>query len=183
MANFNEGMALFASRASRVMEGQVREAKDMRLQEGDIEDEMKRNLQDTQATYEKLLNGFMETSQDRDSLNLSSSGAILRSGRIVNNGRNEETMDESNKTPRERNDEEKGILVREDTEGGKVKILDVEETPKADPSNNKLPSPSFPRVPYPGRLRKDKMEQSFKDIYDVLSKVTINLPLLDAVRT
>ncbi|KAK0583335.1 hypothetical protein LWI29_035863 [Acer saccharum] len=61
-------------------------------------------------------------------------------------------MDESNKTPRERNDEEKGILVREDTEGGKVKILDVEETPKADPSNNKLPSPSFPRVPYPGSV-------------------------------
>ena len=36
----------------------------MRFQGGDIEDEMKRNLQDTQATYEKLLNGFMETSQD-----------------------------------------------------------------------------------------------------------------------
>ncbi|KAI9195795.1 hypothetical protein LWI28_018082 [Acer negundo] len=76
------------------------------------DDEMKSNLQVMQATYEKLLNGFMEASQDRfsklekavnrivdkllsgnirssrDSLNFGSARAILRSGRIVNNGRN-----------------------------------------------------------------------------------------------
>ncbi|KAI9173503.1 hypothetical protein LWI28_002360 [Acer negundo] len=38
---------------------------DMKLQEGNVEDEIKRNLQDTQATYKKLLNGFMKASQDR----------------------------------------------------------------------------------------------------------------------
>ena len=41
MANFNKGMASFALRASRMMESQVREAEEMKLQEGDIEDEMK----------------------------------------------------------------------------------------------------------------------------------------------
>ncbi|KAI9201524.1 hypothetical protein LWI28_024792 [Acer negundo] len=54
MANFNKGMSSLALGASRVTKGQVREAMDMKLQEEDVEDEMKRNLQDTQATYEKL---------------------------------------------------------------------------------------------------------------------------------
>ncbi|KAK0574437.1 hypothetical protein LWI29_023705 [Acer saccharum] len=101
------------------------------LKEGDLEDEMKTNLQQTQTTYERLLNGFMKASQDRfsklensvkrieghigriakkvlngeigssnDSLHLGGVKAILRSGRIVNNGRNEEQIEESNKTPR-----------------------------------------------------------------------------------
>ena len=45
MANFNEGMALFASRASRVTEDQTQVNKDMGLKEGDLGDEMKRKLQ------------------------------------------------------------------------------------------------------------------------------------------
>ncbi|KAI9176957.1 hypothetical protein LWI28_009203 [Acer negundo] len=143
MVNFNKGMTSFTSRTSRITKSQVREAEGMRVQEEDIKDEMNRNLQVIQATYKKLLNGFMEASQDRfsklekavnrieghlgriedkvlnreivslrDSLNLECARAILRSGRIVNNGRNEEIIDESNNAPRERNDEEKGILVR-----------------------------------------------------------------------
>ncbi|KAI9159748.1 hypothetical protein LWI28_001538 [Acer negundo] len=141
MENFNKGMALFTLRASRVTESQLREAEGMRVQEGVIEDEMKRNLQVIQVTYEKLLNGFVEASQDRflklekavniidghlgriadkvlnreigssrDSLNLGSARSILRSGRIMNNGRSEEITDKSNNSPRERNNEEKGIL-------------------------------------------------------------------------
>ncbi|KAI9191354.1 hypothetical protein LWI28_007391 [Acer negundo] len=119
---------------------------------------MKSNLQVMQATYEKLLNGFMEASQDsfsklekavnridridehlgrisdkllsekigssRDLLNLGSARAILRSGRILNNGRNEEIAGESNNSPRERKNEEKGIPIQEDIEGGRIQILD-----------------------------------------------------------
>ncbi|KAI9153369.1 hypothetical protein LWI28_010317 [Acer negundo] len=155
MANFNKGMASFASRASRVTKSHVREAKGTRVQEGDINDEMKSNFQVMQATYEKLLHGFMEASRDRfsklekavnridgqlgriadkllsrkiessrDSFNLGSARAILRSGRIMNNGRNEEIAEESNNSPRERKDEKKGIPVLEDIEGGRIQILD-----------------------------------------------------------
>ncbi|KAK1564621.1 hypothetical protein Q3G72_007259 [Acer saccharum] len=178
MANFNEGMVSFASRASTVTEDHSREDKEIGLKEGDLGDEMKRNLQQTQTTYERLLNGFMEASQDRfsrlekmvkkieghigriadkvlngeigsssDSLHLGSAKAILRCGRIVNNGRNEELIEESNKTPRERNDEEKEIPAREDIGGERIQVPNEEETPKVDPSNNKLPSPIAPRVP------------------------------------
>ncbi|KAI9194875.1 hypothetical protein LWI28_009852 [Acer negundo] len=153
MANFNKGMSSFTLRASRVMESHVKEAEGTRVQEGDIDNEMKSNLQVMQATYEKLLNGFMEASQDRfskleksvnridghlwriadkllsgnigssrDSLNLGIPRAILRSGRIVNNGRNEEIAGESNNSPRERKDEEKRIPVQEDIEGGRIQI-------------------------------------------------------------
>ncbi|KAI9182598.1 hypothetical protein LWI28_027044 [Acer negundo] len=182
MENYNKGMASFTSRASRVTESQVREADGTRVQEGDINDEMKRNLQVMQAMYEKLLKGLKEASQDRfsklerainridghlgriadkvlnrniesskDSLNLGSAMAILRSGRIVNNGRNEEITGERNNSPRERNDEKKGIPVQEDIEGGRIQISDEIETLNANPSNNKPPSPSLPKVPYPGR--------------------------------
>ncbi|KAK1588755.1 hypothetical protein Q3G72_026701 [Acer saccharum] len=127
----------------------------MKVQEGGIEDEMKRNLQVTQVAYEKLLNGFMEASQYRfskleksiyrieghmgriadrvlnrefgsskDSLNLGSARAILRHGRIVNNRKNEDVTNESNTSPRERNDEEKRIPDREDIEDGRIQILD-----------------------------------------------------------
>ncbi|KAK0608020.1 hypothetical protein LWI29_024261 [Acer saccharum] len=115
--------------------------------------------------------GPAEELDSSDSFHLGSAKAILRSGRIVNNGRNEEPIEESNETPRERNDDEKEIPVRKDTRGKKIHVPNEEETPKADPSNNKLPSAIAPRVPYPGRLKKDKMEKSFKDIYNVLSKV------------
>ncbi|KAK0571379.1 hypothetical protein LWI29_014896 [Acer saccharum] len=99
---------------------------------------------------DKVLNGEIKSS--RDSLKLGSAIAILRSGRIVNNGRNEETTDESNKSPKERNDEEIGVSVRGNNEGERIQIPDEVETPKADPSNNKLPSPSFPKVGQVGGL-------------------------------
>ncbi|KAI9165843.1 hypothetical protein LWI28_021565 [Acer negundo] len=124
MAYFNNGMTSFALRASRVMESQVIEAEGMRFQEGDIEDEMKRNLQVTQATIaDKVLN--REIGSSRDSLSL----AILRSGRIVINGRNEEITDERNNSPKERNGEEKRIPVWEGIEGGRIQILDENRSP------------------------------------------------------
>ncbi|KAK1591427.1 hypothetical protein Q3G72_007628 [Acer saccharum] len=184
MAKFSKGMASFASRALRVTECQAGKVEGMKVQEGSIEDETKRNLQVAQAAYEKLLNGFMEASQDRfskleksmnrieghigriadrvlnrefgsskDSLNLGNARSILRSGRIVNNGRNEEFTNERNTSPRERNDEEKRIPDREDIEDGRIQILDEVESSKTNPINNKPSSPSVPKVPYPRRER------------------------------
>ncbi|KAI5343471.1 hypothetical protein L3X38_011347 [Prunus dulcis] len=44
------------------------------------------------------------------------------------------------------------------------------------------PSPYIPPIPFPGRLKKANQDKAFKEIYDILSKVNINLPLLDVVK-
>ncbi|KAI9196805.1 hypothetical protein LWI28_027177 [Acer negundo] len=59
---------------------------------------------------DKLLSGKIGSS--RDSLNLGSARVILRSGRIVKNGRNEEIMGESNNSPMEKKDEERGFRFK-----------------------------------------------------------------------
>ncbi|XP_021817104.1 uncharacterized protein LOC110759359 [Prunus avium] len=43
------------------------------------------------------------------------------------------------------------------------------------------PAPYVPPIPFPGRLQKAKQDKAFKEIYDILSKVNINLPLLDVI--
>jgi hypothetical protein len=130
MEKFTREMTTFATRSSREEESEVRAPEEVEFHEEGIEDEMRRNLHETQATYEKLLNGFMEASQSRflkleesigrleghvgriaekvlsgevmgssDSLNLGSARAILRSGRVVNNGRNEGVTSDNNNSP------------------------------------------------------------------------------------
>ncbi|VVA39001.1 PREDICTED: LOW QUALITY PROTEIN, partial [Prunus dulcis] len=44
------------------------------------------------------------------------------------------------------------------------------------------PPPYIPPNPFPGRLKKANQDKAFKEIYDILSKVNINLPLLDVVK-
>ena len=65
MENFTREMTTFATRSSRGVESEVRASEEVEFHEEGIEDEMRRNLQETQATYEKHLNGFMEASQSR----------------------------------------------------------------------------------------------------------------------
>ncbi|KAL6269656.1 hypothetical protein ACE6H2_026567 [Prunus campanulata] len=43
------------------------------------------------------------------------------------------------------------------------------------------PAPYVPPIPFPGRLQKTKQDKAFKEIYDILSKVNINLPFLDLI--
>ncbi|XP_021831499.1 uncharacterized protein LOC110771497 [Prunus avium] len=43
------------------------------------------------------------------------------------------------------------------------------------------PAPYVPPIPFPSRLKEAKQDKPFKEIYDILSKVNINLPLLDIV--
>ncbi|KAI5328130.1 hypothetical protein L3X38_027526 [Prunus dulcis] len=46
-----------------------------------------------------------------------------------------------------------------------------------------IPPPTYiPPIPFPGRLKKANQDKAFKEIYDILSKVNINLPLLDVVK-
>lgn len=43
------------------------------------------------------------------------------------------------------------------------------------------PAPYVPSIPFPGRPKETKQDNAFKEIYDILSKVNINLPLLDVI--
>ncbi|XP_019157162.1 PREDICTED: uncharacterized protein LOC109153743 [Ipomoea nil] len=49
--------------------------------------------------------------------------------------------------------------------------------------NPYVPPKSYvPPVPFPGRLQNSKFDKSFAEIYDLLSKVNVNLPLLDMIK-
>ncbi|CAH9097553.1 unnamed protein product [Cuscuta epithymum] len=44
------------------------------------------------------------------------------------------------------------------------------------------PKPYVPPVPFPNRLKSSKLSSSFEEIYKLLSKVNVNLPLLDVIK-
>ena len=46
---------------------------------------------------------------------------------------------------------------------------------------HKSPNPYVPPIPFPGRLQKSKLDQAFREIYDILSKVNVSLPLLEVI--
>ncbi|KAI5313224.1 hypothetical protein L3X38_042398 [Prunus dulcis] len=66
------------------------------------------------------------------------------------------------------------------------------EKPNDDPSNatssyeaptfHKAEKPYTPPIPFPGRLAKSEQDKSFKEIFYILSKMNVNLPLLDVIR-
>ncbi|GER28809.1 transposon Ty3-G gag-pol polyprotein [Striga asiatica] len=47
---------------------------------------------------------------------------------------------------------------------------------------HKSPNPFKPSIPFPSRLRDEKQEQQFRDLYNMLSKVNVNLPLRDVIK-
>ncbi|KAI5328171.1 hypothetical protein L3X38_027567 [Prunus dulcis] len=86
------------------------------------------------------------------------------------------------------------ILQRNQEQAKAVITLRSEENekPNDDPSNatssyeapnfHKAEKPYSPPIPFPGRLAKSKQDKSFKEIFDISSKVNVNLPLLDVIR-
>ncbi|KAI5335268.1 hypothetical protein L3X38_025401 [Prunus dulcis] len=97
----------------------------------------------------------------------------LRSGKVINNGVGNEVTNESDRVNAHPTQEEN-------------------EKPNDDPSKatswfeapnfHKAEKPYSPPIPFPGRLAKSKQDKSFKEIFDILSKVNVNLPLLDVIR-
>ncbi|XP_019179609.1 PREDICTED: uncharacterized protein LOC109174831 [Ipomoea nil] len=69
-----------------------------------------------------------------------------------------------------------------------VENLHVDDVNKDEPKLHKSvdpyvpPKPYVPSVPFPGRLKNSKFDKSFSEIYDLLSKVHVNLPLLDMIK-
>ncbi|GKC18494.1 reverse transcriptase domain-containing protein [Tanacetum coccineum] len=64
---------------------------------------------------------------------------------------------------------------------------DEEPTPQPKTQNPKpvketpLPKPYKPKIPYPQRLRKEKMEAQYGKFLDVIRAVRINVPLIDVL--
>ncbi|GJS70622.1 reverse transcriptase domain-containing protein [Tanacetum coccineum] len=64
---------------------------------------------------------------------------------------------------------------------------DEEPTPQPKTQNPKLvketpiPKPYKPKIPYPQRLRKEKMEAQYEKFLDIIRAVRINVPLIDVL--
>ncbi|GJT69604.1 reverse transcriptase domain-containing protein [Tanacetum coccineum] len=66
---------------------------------------------------------------------------------------------------------------------------DEDEEPKPQPKTQdsklvketQLPKPYKPKIPYPQRLRKEKMEAQYREFLDMIRAVRINVPLIDVL--
>ncbi|CAA0809449.1 Unknown protein, partial [Striga hermonthica] len=96
---------------------------------------------------------------------------VLRSGKEVDNKVRMPEPDDPKPTDQPKETEESGKSTK--TDSGK---------PTVSPLLHKSPKPYMPRIPFPSRLRDEKQEQQFRDLYNMLSKVNVNLPLLDVIK-
>ncbi|CAA0839977.1 Unknown protein, partial [Striga hermonthica] len=90
---------------------------------------------------------------------------VLRSGKVIDNNVKMPDADDTKPT------DQPGDVIDDKEEGSKK--------PTEDSILHKSPNPYKPRIPFPCRLRDDKKEKQFRDLYDMLLKVNVNLPLLD----
>ncbi|KAB2595254.1 hypothetical protein D8674_017561 [Pyrus ussuriensis x Pyrus communis] len=97
----------------------------------------------------------------------------LKSGKVINNRVGNEVTNESDHV-------NAGVTQGENE---KPNEEPSHATPSFEaPNLHKAEKPYTPPIPFPGRLAKSKQDKSFKEIFDILSKVNVNLPLLDVIR-
>ena len=99
--------------------------------------------------------------------------AILQNGNVLGDG-NKEVTEKDDDVVHIEEDKGEEELKKEDN----VEIAKPEKRPQL----HKSPNPYLPPIPFPGRLKNPKIEKAHQDIYDLLSKVTVNLPLLDTIQ-
>ncbi|XP_050111761.1 uncharacterized protein LOC126590320 [Malus sylvestris] len=97
----------------------------------------------------------------------------LRSGKVINNGVGNEVTNES--------DHVNAAATQEENEKPNDKPSNVTSSFEAT-NLHQAEKPYTSPIPFPGRLAKSKQDKSFKEIFDILSKVNVNLPLLDVIR-
>ncbi|CAN6704230.1 unnamed protein product [Malus baccata var. baccata] len=97
----------------------------------------------------------------------------LRNGKVINNRVGNEVTNESDHV-------NAGVTQGENEKPNEERSQATSsfETPNL----HKAEKPYTPPIPFPGRLAKSKQDKSFKEIFDILSKVNVNLPLLDVIR-
>ena len=101
----------------------------------------------------------------------------LRSGKLYDNGVQNPPEEELQPPTEQEKESEKEAEA--EVEKKKEKEKEPESTRK---SNLKHASQPFVSpIPYPQRLQKEKRDRQFSDLYSMLSKVKINLPLLEVI--
>ncbi|XP_057784814.1 uncharacterized protein LOC131002341 [Salvia miltiorrhiza] len=118
--------------------------------------------------------GKLDQQKTRDKLPSHSEQAraisILRSGKVVDNKVQYPQADESSSQEAESSkSEEKNDDAKKEEE-------------KKNNGLHKAANPYTPPIPFPSRLRNAKQDQQFNDFYKLLSKVNVNLPLLDVIQ-
>ncbi|GJY58592.1 hypothetical protein Tco_0458484 [Tanacetum coccineum] len=109
--------------------------------------------------------------QQLQSRNEHVNGVFTRSGKSYNPPVNPNDQQNNSKTPINfnSNDEDEEPAPQSKTQNPKP----VKETP--------LPKPYKPKITYPQRLRKEKMEAQYGKFLDIIRVVQINLPLIDVL--
>ncbi|KAI5335297.1 hypothetical protein L3X38_025430 [Prunus dulcis] len=97
----------------------------------------------------------------------------LRSGKVINNGVGNEVTNES--------DHVNAAPTQEENEKSNDNPSNATSSFEA-PNFHKAEKPYSPPIPFPRRLAKSKQDKSFKEIFDILSKMNVNLPLLDVIK-
>ncbi|CAN6677875.1 unnamed protein product [Malus baccata var. baccata] len=97
----------------------------------------------------------------------------LRSGKIINNGVGNEVTNESDHVNPGATQEK--IEKPNDEQSNATFSFEA-------PNLHKAEKPYTPAIPFPRRLAKRKQNKSSKEIFDILSKVNVHLPLLDVIR-
>ncbi|GER43851.1 retrotransposon gag protein [Striga asiatica] len=97
---------------------------------------------------------------------------LLRSGKVVDNHVEMPKLDEPKPTnqPVETNES-----AERSTETNSRKQIDGSKI-------HKSPNPFRPSIPFSDRLRNEKQKKQFRDLFSMLSKVNVNLPLLDVIK-
>ncbi|GJS03037.1 hypothetical protein Tco_0319545 [Tanacetum coccineum] len=112
-----------------------------------------------------------KTYQPPQSRNEHVNAVFTRSGKSYNQPVNPNNQQDNSKTPVNFDNNEK---KDEPTLQPKLKIpKQTKETP--------LPKPYKPKIPYPQRLRKEKMEAQYGKFLDIIRSVRINVPLIDVL--
>ncbi|XP_057791277.1 uncharacterized protein LOC131008396 [Salvia miltiorrhiza] len=97
---------------------------------------------------------------------------VLRNGKVVNN-KVETPVEEPPKEARMEEQVKEPLQPREE---------EKEKEKEPEVKLHKAAKPYKPPVPYPSRLKNEKLDQQFTDFYNMLAKVNVNLPLLDVIR-
>ncbi|CAA0819769.1 Unknown protein, partial [Striga hermonthica] len=120
--------------------------------------------------------GNMEAESDKGKLPSQPEQAkaitVLRSGKEVDNKVKMPEPDVPRTTDQPKETEESTKTTKTDS-----------EDPTESPLLHKSPNPYKPRIPFPSRLRDEKQEQQFRDLYNMLSKVNVNFPLLEVIKS
>ncbi|KAM2593901.1 hypothetical protein EV2_044868 [Malus domestica] len=97
----------------------------------------------------------------------------LKSGKVINNGVGNEVTNEF--------DHVNACVTQEENDKPNDEPINVTSSFEAL-NLHKAEKPYTLPIPFPRRLAKTKQDKSFKEIFDILSKVNVNLPLLDVIR-